>query len=265
MVVAPPERELLAVLLALASAAHLVALLALRQQRTRLAGGLASLGQLLLLAAMVAAGLRALAVNEPLAWLPVQSEDLVETAAWLVLLVYLLGGYWWRSPGLGVTLPLATLPLAVLALVVLPVLTRDVLVTRGLPLALALRPAYGAAGTGALALAVLGLAGAAARWLERRALGAPCLAPRVVAGLLTAALLFQTGQLALAGYAWATRPRGAPVWTLQQTWLVATWLVLALTSLTAWRGRRGLTLLAGLSAGLLLLGVALVAGTGPGG
>jgi hypothetical protein len=260
MVVAPPERELLAVLLALASASHLVVLLALRRRRIRQATGLGGLGQILLLAAMVGVGLRALAVNEPLAWLPVQSEDVMETAAWLALLVYLLGGFWWRSPGLGVSLPLA-----VLVLLILPVLTRDVLVARGLLLALALRPAFGGLGTVALGLAVLGLAGATARWLERQAFGAACLAPRVVAGLLTAALLVQTAQLALAGYTWATRPRGARLWSLQQTWLVATWLVLALTTLTAWRGWRSLALLAGLSTGLLLLGVALVAGTGPGG
>jgi hypothetical protein len=255
-----PAREPLLALLALASAAHLLALLALGRHRLGLARGLAGLAQLLLLIAMAGVGLRALAVNEPSAWLPARSADVLDTAAWLALVIYLVAGAWWRSPGLGISLPVF-----VLLVLLLAALTRDVLVTNGLGLAVALRPVYGALGGGALALAGVGLAGWLARGLERRALGSSRLAPGVVAILLTVALLLLSGQLALAGYGWTTRPRSASPWTLQQTWLAASWVVLVLTTVTAWRGRRGLIMLAGLVVGLLVLGVTVVAANGTSG
>jgi hypothetical protein len=219
---------------------------------------LAAVAQLLLLAALAGATVRLLAVNDITAWLPERAAETVQAAGWLALLIFLVAGYWWRSPGLGVLLPL--LALAVLA-------TGEGLrgaagSARGLAIAAALRPVVAVVMAAALAFAALGLAGLLARALETRVLGQARFSRRAGAGLLAGAALLQTGLLALAAGGWLARPRGAPLWTVQQTWLVATWLVLLLAAEAGWRRRPVLPALAALGAGLLLVGLAVVAGVG---
>lgn len=219
---------------------------------------LAAVAQLLLLAALAGATMRLLAVNDIAAWLPVRAAETIQTAGWLALLVFLVAGYWWRSPGLGVLLPLLALALLVIG----EELRGGAGSARGLAIAAALRPVAAAVAAAALALAALGMAGLLARALERWVLGHSRFSRRAGAGLLASAAVCQTGLLVLAAAAWLVRPRGAPVWTLQQTWLVVTWLVLLLAAEAGWRGRPALPALAALGAGLLLVGLAVVAGVG---
>jgi hypothetical protein len=216
------------------------------------------LAQFALLAALVGASVRLLEVNDVAAWLPGGAARTIEAAGWLALLLFLVAGYWWRSPGLGVTLPLLTGALFVVA----DGMRGATPSARGLALAPPLQPIYAVAAATALALAALGLAGLLARGLERRALGEALLGRRVVVGLLTGAAALQAGLLALAAAAWLARPRGAPLWTVQQTWLLASTLALLLAAEAGWRRRPALPALATLGAGLLLVSLAVVAGVG---
>ena len=129
-------------------------------------------------------------------------------------------------------------------------------------IAVQLRPAYAVVAAAALALAALGLAGLLARGLERQSLGEALLDRRVVVGLLTGAAALQAAVLTLAGAAWLARPRGAPLWTVQQTWVLASTLALLLAAEAGWRRRPALPALATLGAGLLLVSLAVVAGVG---
>ena len=258
LAIAPPALWLVLALLALGAAGHGLALLALaRTPALPIALSLAALAQLALLAALVGASLRLLEVNDVAAWLPDGAVETVEAASWLALVLFLVAGYWWRSPGLGVTLPL----LAGVLLAVAEAM-REAPTARGLAIAAPMRPAYAVVAAAALALAALGLAGLLARGLERRSLGEALLDRRVVVGLLTGAAALQAALLALAGAAWLARPRGAPLWTVQQTWVLASTLALLLAAEAGWRRRPALPALATLGAGLLLVSLAVVAGVG---
>lgn len=247
----------LLLLLALAAAGHDLALRLFRRPFPFQRRLLAAAAQVALLAVLLGLGLRALGVNEPTAWLPLRSSQALPAAAWLALLVYLLAGAWWRSPGLGASLPLLLLPP-----VILGPLTHDASATHGLTVATALRPAVATLGVLTLALALLAGAGLLARALERRWLGASILPGRVVAGLLGAALVARTSQLGLLAYGWTIRAQGPPPWTLQATWLLTSWLVLLLAVAALARGRPQAPALALLSVSLLLFSVGVVAALG---
>lgn len=239
----------LLLLLALAAAGHDLALRLFRRPFPFQRRLLAAAAQVALLAVLLGLGLRALGVNEPTAWLPLRSSQALPAAAWLALLAYLLAGAWWRSPGLGASLPLLLLPP-----VILGPLTHDASATHGLTVA--------TLGVLTLALAFLAGAGLLARALERRRLGASILSGRVVAGLLGAALVARTSQLGLLAYGWTIRAQGPPPWTLQATWLLTSWLVLLLAVAALARGRPQAPALALLSVSLLLFSVGVVAALG---
>jgi hypothetical protein len=185
-------------------------------------------------------GLRALGVNEPGAWLTGRSDQTLRLATWMMLLLYLLLAHWWRRPGLG---------LALAALLLLPLLlselSRDVLVTRGLPLNASLRPIYLGLAVAVLALTGLALAGQLAGWATREGWST---------GLLLGAWLLHTGQLGLLAIGWVMRPG----WTLPQSWLVASWLLLLLALLASWRTTGRPVLLTALAGALLVLALAVV-------
>ena len=248
----------LLLLLGLGAVGHGLALRRLRVQPSAIQRHLlAATAQLALLGALLVIGLQTLGINVPDAWLPLRSVQVVQAAAWLALFIFLTAGAWWRSPGLGVSLPLLLLPLIIAA-----DLARDASITRGLAVPMALRPAAASLTVLALALAILGCAGLFARLLEGRALGQPLLARRVVVGLLGGAVLTRTAQLGLLGYSWLTRRQGLPAWTLQDTWVLASWIVLLLAAYAVWRGRRQAPVLVLLGTTLLLLSAGVVAGLG---
>lgn len=247
----------LLLLLALAAAGHDLALRLYRRPFPTQRRLLAAAAQVALLAALLGLGLQTLGVNEPTAWLPLRSSQALPAAAWLALLAYLLAGAWWRSPGLGIGLPLLLLPP-----VILGPLTRAASATHGLTVATALRPAVTTLGVVTLALVLLACAGLLARALERRRLGASILSGRVVVGLLGAALIARTSQLGLLAYGWTVHGQGLPPWTLQVTWLLTSWLVLLLAVAALRRGRPQAPALALLSGTLILLSLSLVAAIG---
>jgi hypothetical protein len=222
-------------------------------RRARLAT--AALAQLVLVAVLGGLTLRLLPNSDPSSWWPSRAGDVILASAWLTVLLFLIGGFWWRSPGLGLMVPLLTLGLMTLADLIAPAAT----VTRGLALELAWRPAFRVMMAGVVACTGLASAGLAARWLEHRALGQRWLGLPIIRGLITSAALLTTLLVATAGYAWFTRGQGAPLWTLQQTWLVASWLLLLIAAEAGWRQRPLLPALTTLAASLVIVSVALVA------
>ena len=117
------------------------------------------------------ASLRLLEFNDAAAWLPARAGETIEAGAWLALALFLTVGFWWRSPGLGVTAPLV-----VAGMVVVSDVMRDVAaIGRGLAIALPLRPAYGVVLATVLALVALAVTGFL-MWRRRKPsgrLGAP--------------------------------------------------------------------------------------------
>jgi hypothetical protein len=283
IVLTPPELSLVLALLALGAAGHGLTLLVMGWgkrgndhqplaphapapdaappadgHRRSLTVALAALSQVMLLVALAGMTLRLLEVADPAAWLPMRAAGAVEAAGWLALLVYLMAGYWWRSPGLGLALP----PLVV-GLLLAAEATRDsAAVVRGLALSLPLRPIVAAGAAVVLALTMLATAGLLARAIEARSLGEPRLGRWVVLVVLTGAVACQSVLLALAAWSWLGRGRETPLWTLQQTWLVASWLALLLAAEASWRQRSVLPALAALGTGLLLISLVVVSGVG---
>lgn len=245
-------------LLVAGSAGHALALLMARRRQQGWRLGAAALAQGMLLTALAGVSSRWLETNDTLGWLPTRTTDALQSAASLALALYLVAGFWWRSPGLGVTLPLGVLGLLLLA----DTAGSATAVTRGLPIDVAWRPAAGAALAASLALATLAVAGLVARWVEARGLGQPRLRRRVIAWQLSLAAGLLT--LIVAGAAWTWLPRGRPLptWSLQQTWLVASWIVLVVAAESAWRRHAALPALAIAAAGVLLVSLVVVAGVG---
>jgi hypothetical protein len=257
MISVPPAALVLLVLVA-GSVGHALALLAMRRGHARRQVVAAGLAQAALLAALVGMSVRWLETSDPANWLPVFSTDALQAAATLALALYLVAGFWWQSPGLGLTVPACVVGLLALA----EVATGGGAFARGLPLDASARPATGAVLVAALALMTLATAGLTARWVEGKFLGAPRLDRRVIAWLVAIATVLVTGVLALVAAIWLPRARLGIMWSLQQTWLLATWVTLVTAAVNAGRRRVPLPTLAIVAGTLLLIGVTIVPDAG---
>jgi hypothetical protein len=134
--VTPPELWVLIGLLALGATCHAAALLALVRHGPLLQRGLATLGQVALLAVTAGTGVRVLVFSmDPVEWLPLRTTTVVLAAGWLALVVFLCAGYWWRSPGTAIILPVV-----VAVLLVVSEVTDGAASVRGAPALPAWRP-----------------------------------------------------------------------------------------------------------------------------
>jgi hypothetical protein len=230
----------LLLVLAAGAIAHTLALL-LQQRGHPLQGMLTSAaGQLALLAALLGLGLRALAGAAPAAWLPQRAGQTLMLAAWLALLAFLLLGPWWRAPALGSVLP----PL-LMALVLVALPAAGAPITRGLPTPGAAQSAFGLLSALALTLATLGTATQLARLVEQRTTGVRDRSSSIIVATLAAAATLRVAQIGLIVGALIAGRHDILPWTIQETWLLTSTLLLALAAITAARHPRHAPLLAG--------------------